>query len=237
MRRPVLFRDWFSGQILFNMPDTFFICHGEPTQKPHHTTLQSFELAKIQTCYLYFAMLVGCWWGKAKFLGPGRVWAVNEFGVIVIISTRFSDPHRQLFRLFFPQRLAIFAAKRRSTKKKNWLAYQRYRYQSTLFSRKLSRTFPWLFHLPAIPRLLNQLAAFSLALFAGTKSNFISTRVSFERAFSFTLFVTHSIDSLRCKDENSDNAERSLIIRLRFGPTENGKSGKTRSLGEGGRWV
>lgn len=118
MRRPVLFRDWFSNQILFNMPDTFFICHGEPTQKPHHTTLQSFELAKIQTCYLYFAMLVGCWWGKAKFLGPGRVWAVNEFGVIVIISTRFSDPHRQLFRLFFPQRLAIFAAKRRSTKKK-----------------------------------------------------------------------------------------------------------------------
>lgn len=122
-------------------------------------------------------------------------------------------------------------------KKKNWLAYQRYRYQSTLFSRKLSRTFPWLFHLPAIPRLLNQLAAFSLALFAGTKSNFISTRVSFERAFSFTLFVTHSIDSLRCKDENSDNAERSLIIRLRFGPTENGKSGKTRSLGDGERWV
>lgn len=101
MRRPVLFRDWFSNQILFNMPDTFFICHGEPTQKPHHTTLQSFELAKIQTCYLYFAMLVGRWWGKAKFLGPGRVWAVNEFGVIVIISTRFSDPHRQLFRLFF----------------------------------------------------------------------------------------------------------------------------------------
>jgi len=81
------------------------------------------------------------------------------------------------------------------------------------------------------------LQLFSLALFAGTKSNFISTRVSFERAFSFTLFVTHSIDSLRCKDENSDNAERSLIIRLRFGPTENGKSGKTRSLGDGERWV
>lgn len=81
------------------------------------------------------------------------------------------------------------------------------------------------------------LQLFSLALFAGTKSNFISTRVSFERAFSFTLFVTHSIDSLRCKDENSDNAERSLIIRLRFGPTENGKSGKTRSWGGGGfRW-
>lgn len=118
MRRPVLFRDWFSGQILFNMPDTFFICHGEPTQKPHHTTLQSFELAKIQTCYLYFAMLVGCWWGKAKFLGPERVWAVNEFGVIVIISTRFSDPHRQLFRLFFYNGLRFSQQRGKAKKKK-----------------------------------------------------------------------------------------------------------------------
>lgn len=182
-----------------------------------------------------------CWWvaggGRQSFWGLGAYGLSTNLALSSLSALAFPTRIVSCSVCFFHNGLRFSQQRGEAQKKKNWLAYQRYRYQSTLFSRKLSRTFPWLFHLPAIPRLLNQLAAFSLALFAGTKSNFISTRVSFERAFSFTLFVTHSIDSLRCKDENSDNAERSLIIRLRFGPTENGKSGKTRSLGDGERWV
>jgi len=85
-------------------------------------------------------------------------------------------------------------------KSKNCLAYQRYRYQSTLFS-PAAGTF--LSFSTFLPQVTQSTRSFQLSPFAGTESNFISSRVSFGRALGFTLSVTHSIDSFAARTKTA----------------------------------